>query len=114
MEIRNLGTSGLRVSAIGLGAPVYGEPSADAVIPNVRRALERGVDLVDTSDISWPAAHEERAAALVVARLDVARRAHRRLVEPQPARLGAIDEVVLAAVLLLAGWLRQRRQGRYS
>ena len=36
---RRLG--GLEVSAIGLGAPVYGEPSADAVIPTLHRALER-------------------------------------------------------------------------
>ena len=42
-----------------LGAPVYGEPSADAVIPNVHRALDRGVDLVDTSDIYWHGVHEE-------------------------------------------------------
>ena len=41
----------LEVSAIGLGAPIYAEPSADAVVPNLHRALERGIDLVDSSDI---------------------------------------------------------------
>src|SRR5262245_30569971 len=57
MPRRRLGT--LEVSSIGLGAPIYAEPSAEAVIPNLHRALERGVDLVDTSDIYWYGRHEE-------------------------------------------------------
>ena len=51
MPRRKLGR--LDVSAIGLGAPIYAEPNPDAVIPNLHRALDRGVDLVDTSDIYW-------------------------------------------------------------
>jgi len=54
---RRLGA--LEVSAIGLGAPIYAEPSASAVIPNLHRALDRGVDFVDTSDIYWRGQHEE-------------------------------------------------------
>ena len=50
---------GLEVSAIGLGAPIYAEPSESAVIPNLSRALDRGVDLVDSSDIYWRGVHEE-------------------------------------------------------
>jgi aryl-alcohol dehydrogenase-like predicted oxidoreductase len=57
MKRRRLGE--LEVSAIGLGAPVYAEPNAEAVIPNLKRALDRGVDLVDTSDIYWHGVHEE-------------------------------------------------------
>jgi aryl-alcohol dehydrogenase-like predicted oxidoreductase len=57
MKRRRLGA--LDVSAIGLGAPVYAEPDADAVVPNLLRALDRGVDLVDTSDIYWHGVHEE-------------------------------------------------------
>jgi aryl-alcohol dehydrogenase-like predicted oxidoreductase len=68
MERRRLG--GLEVSAIGLGAPVYGEPSADAVIPNLHRALDRGVDLVDTSDIYWHGAHEELVGRAIKGRRD--------------------------------------------
>ena len=49
----------LEVSAIGLGAPIYAEPSADAVVPNLHRALDRGIDLVDSSDIYWRGQHEE-------------------------------------------------------
>ena len=57
MPRRRLG--GLEVSAIGLGAPIYAEPSADAVIPTLHRALDRGVDLIDSSDIYWRGLHEE-------------------------------------------------------
>jgi aryl-alcohol dehydrogenase-like predicted oxidoreductase len=49
----------LEVSAIGLGAPIYAEPSVDAVVPNLHRALDRGIDLVDSSDIYWRGQHEE-------------------------------------------------------
>jgi len=43
----------LEVSAIGLGAPIYAEPSEDAVVPVLHRALDRGVDLVDSSGVYW-------------------------------------------------------------
>lgn len=65
---RKLGA--LEVSAIGLGAPIYGEPSAEAVIPNLHRALDRGVDLVDTSDIYWYGRHEEFVAQAIEGRRD--------------------------------------------
>ena len=39
---------GIEVSAIGLGAPVYGEPNADAVIPTLHRALDR--ELIELAD----------------------------------------------------------------
>jgi aryl-alcohol dehydrogenase-like predicted oxidoreductase len=68
MTRRRLG--GLEVSAIGVGAPIYGEPSADAVIPGLHRALERGVDLVDTSDIYWHGVHEELVGRAIKGRRD--------------------------------------------
>jgi aryl-alcohol dehydrogenase-like predicted oxidoreductase len=68
MKRRRLG--GLEVSAIGLGAPIYGEPSADAVIPGVHRALERGVDLIDSSDIYWHGMHEELVGRAIKGRRD--------------------------------------------
>ncbi len=58
----------LEVSAIGLGAPIYAEPNPDAVIPNLHRALDRGVDLVDTSDIYWYGSHEELVARAIKGR----------------------------------------------
>src|SRR5262245_26398047 len=57
MARRELG--GIEVSAIGLGAPIYAAPGEHAVIPNLHRALDRGVDLVDSSDIYWHGVHEE-------------------------------------------------------
>jgi aryl-alcohol dehydrogenase-like predicted oxidoreductase len=61
---------GLEVSAIGLGAPIYAEPSASAVIPNLQRALDRGVDLVDSSDIYWHGMHEEFVGRAIKGRRD--------------------------------------------
>lgn len=58
----------LDVSAIGLGAPIYAEPRIDAVIPVVQRALDRGIDLIDTSDIYWHGRHEEFVARAIKGR----------------------------------------------
>jgi aryl-alcohol dehydrogenase-like predicted oxidoreductase len=53
MKRRRLGP--LEVSAIGLGCmsmtPVYGEPSEPEAIATVHRALDIGVDLLDTADM---------------------------------------------------------------
>jgi aryl-alcohol dehydrogenase-like predicted oxidoreductase len=65
---RRLGN--LEVSAIGLGAPVYAEPDPAAVIPNLQRALERGVTLIDSSDIYWHGRHEEFVGRALKGRRD--------------------------------------------
>ena len=57
MARRRLGA--LEVSPLGLGAPIYAEPSESAVIPILHSALDRGIDLVDSSDIYWHGHHEE-------------------------------------------------------
>ena len=49
----------LDVSSVGIGAPIYAEPSEDAVAPVLRRALDLGANLVDSSDIYWRGRHEE-------------------------------------------------------
>lgn len=52
MNRRRLG--GLEVGAVGLGCmsmtPIYGEPSEPEAIATIHRAIELGIDLIDTSD----------------------------------------------------------------
>src|SRR3954470_6509271 len=57
MKRRKLGS--LEVSAIGLGAGLYGEFRQDDVTALIRRAVERGVDMVDTADVYAGGTHEE-------------------------------------------------------
>jgi len=66
MKYRRLGSSGLKVSNIGLGMMSYGDPtklpwslSEDAAEPIVRRAVEAGVTLFDTADMYSSGASEE-------------------------------------------------------
>ena len=51
MEYRQLGNTGLEVSAVGLGGNVFGPPRQDlpSSIATVHRALELGVNLIDTA-----------------------------------------------------------------
>jgi aryl-alcohol dehydrogenase-like predicted oxidoreductase len=51
MELRNVGSSGLRVSAIGLGCNNFGSRlDVEATRRVVHRALDRGITLFDTAD----------------------------------------------------------------
>jgi aryl-alcohol dehydrogenase-like predicted oxidoreductase len=55
MQTRNLGSQGLRVSALGLGAmgmsEFYGETNDEESIAVIHRALDLGVDFIDTADM---------------------------------------------------------------
>src|ERR1700761_6413044 len=57
MELRKLGD--LDVSAIGLGAPVYGEIAEADVVPVVHRALALGINFFDSSDVYGYGTHEQ-------------------------------------------------------
>jgi aryl-alcohol dehydrogenase-like predicted oxidoreductase len=62
MKLRDLGTSGLAVSAIGLGcmgmSQSYGTPDEDESVRTIHRALDLGVTLIDTADAYGKGANE--------------------------------------------------------
>ena len=63
MQKRQLGLSGLEVSAIGLGcmamSEFYGARDEREAIATIHRAIELGVDLIDTADIYGLGRNEE-------------------------------------------------------
>ncbi len=64
MQKRKLGSTGLEVSAIGLGCMgmtgAYGQtPDRDKMIPIIRAAVERGVTFFDTAESYGPLKNEE-------------------------------------------------------
>ncbi len=63
MKIRTLGTSDLKVSALGLGCmamtSLYGPVDEDEAIATVREALDAGADFLDTADIYGFGTNEE-------------------------------------------------------
>src|SRR5688500_8925469 len=63
MRTRNLGNSGLQVSALGLGcmgmSEFYGTSDEGASLATLERALELGVTFWDTADMYGSGANEE-------------------------------------------------------
>jgi aryl-alcohol dehydrogenase-like predicted oxidoreductase len=63
MQTRQLGRSGLTVSALGLGcmgmSDFYGQPDDAESLRTLARALERGITLLDTADMYGPYTNEE-------------------------------------------------------
>ncbi len=72
MQRRELGRSGLTVSAIGLGcmsmSPTYGTATEDEAIATIHRALELGVDFLDTSDMYGRGHNEELVGRAIAGR----------------------------------------------
>jgi aryl-alcohol dehydrogenase-like predicted oxidoreductase len=63
MKTRKLGNTGLDISAIGLGcmsmSPVYGPTDDPSSIATIHRALELGINFLDTADIYGLGGNEE-------------------------------------------------------
>jgi aryl-alcohol dehydrogenase-like predicted oxidoreductase len=74
MKTRKLGTTGIDISAIGLGcmsmSPVYG-PTEDATsIATIHRALELGINFLDTADIYGAGGNEELVGRAIKGKRD--------------------------------------------
>lgn len=71
MQLRRLGRSGLKVSAIGLGGNTFGATvdGADAVRV-IQRALDLGVTFIDTADVYSRGRSEELVGQAVAGRRD--------------------------------------------
>jgi len=74
MEQRELGTSGITVSALGLGCMgmtwAYGTTDSDESIATIHRAIELGVTFLDTAELYGPHTNEELLGRALAGRRD--------------------------------------------
>src|SRR5881227_3893857 len=74
MQTRSLGAQGLTVSALGLGcmgmSEFYSGGRDDASIATIHRALDLGIDFLDTADMYGPFKNEELVGRAVADRRD--------------------------------------------
>ena len=74
MEKRKLGRQGLEVSALGLGcmgmSEFYGRADEGEAIATIHRALELGINLIDTADMYGPFTNEKLVGKAIADRRD--------------------------------------------
>ena len=74
MRMRQLGKNGILVSALGLGcsgmSDFYGRPDDRESMATIRRALDLGVNFLDTADMYGPFTNEELVGRAICGRRD--------------------------------------------
>ncbi len=74
MDKRRLGTHGLEVSALGLGcmgmSEFYGTTDEGEAVATIHRALELGIDFLDTADMYGRGANEKLVGKAIAGRRD--------------------------------------------